>query len=341
MKAASTLTQNNNLRSLSISKHNCGKDSTTATRENYRKRCKAKFSQNRLVQSLIKLNSPLRGKYEQTQFCSWSLIQKGNTMTAKYCKQRWCKVCNRIRTGKLMSGYEKSLKDMSDPQFVTLTVPNVPAEMLRETMQEMVADIRRIQDLKRKNKEPLIKCIRKLECTYNADTNTYHPHFHFIVDNWYQAYDLVDKWLDRHSDAIWKGQDIRPAKKPIELFKYFAKLTSKSKTDTITIKGKKITRDEWHYPQALDIIFQAIEGMRIIQPMGGIKIISDEIDDVEAIEMKDGEVTEDTTLWKWTRLETEPGKFTYDWVNIFTGEMLTEYIPTDREWKYSNRIRYF
>ena len=341
MKAATTLTQNNNLRTLSISKHNCGKDSTTGTRENYRKRCKAKFSQNRLIQSLIKLDSPLRGRYEQTQFCSWTLLQNGNTLTAKYCKQRWCKVCNRNRTGKLIAGYEKEILAMPDPQFVTLTVPNVPAEKLRETMQEMLADVRRIQDLRRKNKQPLIKAIRKLECTYNVDSNTYHPHFHFIVHNWYQAYDLVNAWLKRHSDAIWKGQDIKPATKPIELFKYFAKLTSKSKTDTITIKGKKIIRDEWHYPQALDIIFQAIDGIRIIQPMGGIKIINDDLEDVEAIEMEAGEITEDKTLWKWTRIETEPGKYTFDWVDIFTGEMLTEYIPTDREWKYSNRIRYF
>lgn len=341
MKAATTLTQHNNLRTLSISKHNCGKDSTTGTRENYRRRCKAKFSQNRLLQALVKLDSPLREKYEQTQFCSWSLIQKGNTITSKYCKQRWCKVCNRNRTGRLMAGYEKALQEMAEPTFVTLTVPNVTADKLKETMQEMLADVRRIQDLRRKNKQPLIKCIRKLECTYNVDSNTYHPHFHFIVENWFQAYDLVDKWLHRHKNAVWEGQDIRPATKPIELFKYFAKLTSKSKTDTITIKGKKIIRDEWHYPQALDIIFQSIEGTRIIQTMGGIKMVNDDLEDIEAIEMQDGEVEEDTTLWKWTRIETEPGKYTFDWVDIFTGEMLTEYIPTDREWKYSNRIRYF
>jgi hypothetical protein len=240
-----------------------------------------------------------------------------------------------------MAGYEKALQEMAEPTFVTLTVPNVTADKLKETMQEMLADVRRIQDLRRKNKQPLIKCIRKLECTYNVDSNTYHPHFHFIVENWFQAYDLVDKWLHRHKDAVWEGQDIRPATKPIELFKYFAKLTSKSKTDTITIKGKKIIRDEWHYPQALDVIFQSIEGTRIIQTMGGIKMVNDDLEDIEAIEMQEGEVEEDTTLWKWTRIETEPGKYTFDWVDIFTGEMLTEYIPTDREWKYSNRIRYF
>jgi hypothetical protein len=75
--------------------------------------------------------------------------------------------------------------------------------------------------------------------------------------------------------------------------------------------------------------------------MGGIKMVNDDLEDVESIEMEAGEVTEDKTLWKWTRIEIEPSRYTYDWVDIFTGEMLTGYIPTDREWKYSNRIRYF
>lgn len=341
MKTATTLQQDTKLRTLSISKHNCGKDNTTGTRENFRKRAKAKFAQNRLLQALVKLDSPLRGKYEQTQFCSWSLVQKGNTLTSKYCKQRWCRVCNRIRTGKLMAGYENALNNMTNPQFVTLTIPNVTAENLREAMQDMLQNIRRIQDLRRKNKKPLIKAIRKLECTYNVDCNNYHPHFHFIVENLEQAEHLKSEWLNRYSNAVAEAQDIKEASSPIELFKYFAKLTSKSKKDTITIKGKKIIRDEWHYPEALDIIFQSIEGMRIIQPMGGIKMVSDEIDEVEAIEMQDGEVDEDMTLWKWTRIETEPGKYTFDWIDIFTGEMLTNYIPTDKEWKYSNRIRIF
>lgn len=353
MKAAQTLTQDNNLRTLSISKHICGKDNKTktkascstesqnGTRDSYRKRAKAKFAQNRLLQALVKLDSPLKKQYEDTQFCSWTLLQNGNTLTAKYCKQRWCRICNRIRTGKLISGYEKAIKDMVRPQFVTLTIPNVPAEELRETMQEMLHNIRRIQDLRRKNKKKLIKGIRKLECTYNADNNNYHPHFHFIVDSFENAYSLRKEWLKRYPNATTKGQDIKKATKPIELFKYFAKLTSKSKKDTITIKGKKIIRDEWHYPKALDTIFQAITNMRIIQPMGGIRMVSDEIEEVEAVEMQAGEITEDRTLWKWTRMETEPGKYTFDWVDQCTGEMLTGFYPTEREWKYSNRIRNF
>lgn len=319
-----------------ISKHNCGKVPDFST---YQKRAKAKFAQNNLMRVMAKLNSPLAEKYEQTKFCSYSLIQSGNTFTAKYCKQRWCRICNRIRTGKLMAGYHDAILAMQEPQFVTLTIPNVKEEQLRDSIKSMLADIRKIQDLRRKNKQPLLKAIRKLECTYNPDRNDYHPHMHLIIENKQQAEELKLAWLQRHPDALEYLQDIRPAHNPIELFKYFAKLTSKSSKDIKTYKGRKLVmREEYHYPEALDKIFQAIAGMRIIQPIGGVKMVSDEIDEIEAVEIENAE--SDIALWQWQRIGISAEKFTYDWVNIFTGELLTGYEPTEKEWKYSKRIRY-
>lgn len=322
-----------------FSKHNCGKVHRTSDLLTYRKRAKAKFAQNKLMRAMAKLNSPLREKYEETQFCSYSLIQSGNTFTARYCKQRWCRICNRIRTGKLMNGYSDAIKDMLEPQFVTLTVPNVPGEILRDTIKAMIGEIRKIQDLRRKNKQPLLKAIRKLECTYNPDRNDYHPHMHLIVEGKQQAEELKLAWMERNPNSLEYLQDIRPATNPIELFKYFAKLTSKSSKDIKMYKGKKLVlREEYHYPEALDLIFQAIAGLRIIQPMGGVKMVSDEIEEIESVEIEN--IEQDFALWQWTRIEITAEKYTFDWVNVFTGECLTGYEPTDKEWKYSKRIRY-
>lgn len=319
-----------------FSKHNCGKVPDLST---YRKRAKAKFAQKNLMQVMAKLNSPLAEKYEETKFCSYSLIQSGNTFTARYCKQRWCRICNRIRTGKLMSGYQDAILTMQDPQFVTLTIPNVKEEQLRDSIKSMLADIRKIQDLRRKNKQPLLKAIRKLECTYNPDRNDFHPHMHLIIENKQQAEELKLAWIQRHPDALEYLQDIRPAHNPIELFKYFAKLTSKSSKDIKTYKGRKLVmREEYHYPEALDKIFQAIAGMRIIQPMGGVKMVSDEIEEIEAVEIEN--IESDIAVWQWQRIGISAEKYTYDWVNIFTGELLTGYEPTEKEFKYSKRIRY-
>ena len=339
MKAAPHKTESLKTAHNLFSKHNCGKVHYTSDLSTYRKRAKAKFAQNNLMRVMAKLNSPLKEKYEETQFCSYSLIQNGNTFTAKYCKQRWCRICNRIRTGKLMNGYSDAIKAMKEPQFVTLTIPNVPGKNLRNSIKAMLSNFRKIQDLRRKNKQPLIKAIRKLECTYNPDRNDFHPHAHLIVENLQQAEELKQAWMDRNPEALEYLQDIRPATNPIELFKYFAKLTSKSSKDIKMYKGKKLVmREEYHYPEALDLIFQAIAGIRIIQPMGGVKMVSDEIEEIEAVEIEN--VESDQALWQWKKIGITAEKYTYDWVNIFTGECLTGYEPTEKEWKYSKRIRY-
>jgi hypothetical protein len=42
----------------------------------------------------------------------------------------------------------------------------------------------------------------------------------------------------------------------------------------------------------------------------------------------------------WKKIGTDKEKYTYDWVNIFTGELLTGYEPTEKEYNYQKRIRY-
>jgi hypothetical protein len=51
-----------------------------------------------------------------------------------YCGNRWCMTCARIRTGMAMERYLPTLKAWGDVWFVTLTVRNVPAAELRDTI---------------------------------------------------------------------------------------------------------------------------------------------------------------------------------------------------------------
>jgi len=230
-----------------------------------------------------------------------------------------------------MNGYKCALDSLDDPQFLTLTIRNVKIGELRSSIKGMIKTMRLIQDLRRKRKQPPMKCIRKIECTYNPDTDEYHPHLHIIIEKEHIAKEVLQEWIHRYPEqADYKGQDITSAFDPIELFKYFAKLTSKSKKDEKRYKGAKLIRDEWHYPEALDLIFRAIEGIRIIQPMGGIKMVNDDIDDVEVQEIEG--IENDITIWMFKR---------NDWYNPQTGELLTGYEPSQNEFRYSHRIRYF
>lgn len=299
-----------------------------ASRAVFSKRARAKFVQQKLLRSLVKLNSKLAKKYDDALFCSSVLQQSGNRLTSRFCNQRFCRICNRIRTAKLIKGYSSDISAMKDPRFVTLTIKNISAEDLRHSIRKMISDFRKIQELRRKLKQPAIVGIRKLEVTYNPDENNYHPHFHFIIDGEQIAQELIESWLDRNTTSNIKGQDQRKAGDPIELFKYFAKLTSKSKSDTIVIKKGKATRLEYSYPESLDIIFQAMEGTRVIQPIGGVKLIQESVDQLESVEIED--------------LDKEEGMWIFqnnDWVNVYTGELLTGYEPTRKDLCIRKKIR--
>ena len=296
------------------------------------KRAKVKYSQKDLMRYMSRLDSPFAAKYQNTLSCSSFIIQNGTVLTSRYCKYRWCKICNRIRTAKLLAGYSEVITNMIQPQFVTLTVQNVVIEKLEATIKGMLKTVKLIQDLRRKTKQPLLRCIRKLECTYNATENNYHPHFHFIIEGVQAANDLLNAWCNRYPDHIVniKGQDIREADNPIELFKYFAKLTAKHESDTYSFIGDKVIRNEYHYPEALDLIFRTIENFRIVQTMGGITMVKDDIDEVDAQEYEG--IKSKKTLWLYN---------INDWFDTYTGEKLTGYTPNKYEQNYSKRIRRF
>ena len=82
------------------------------TLETYKRRAVAKFNTNALVFEMVKLDSPLTKSYWNSFHCSNIILQDGKTLTAKYCNNRWCTVCNRIRTGKLIKGYLPEFEKM-------------------------------------------------------------------------------------------------------------------------------------------------------------------------------------------------------------------------------------
>ena len=91
------------------------------------RRARAKFLSKALAKQLLKANpdSKLFKSYRATLSCSSVLQQNGKKLTTLYCKNRWCAVCNRIRTAKLIGGYSEQLEEFKEPYFVTLTKKTV------------------------------------------------------------------------------------------------------------------------------------------------------------------------------------------------------------------------
>ena len=300
----------------------------TPNQKNLGKRSSAKCLSDTFVYKLVDLVSPLTKSYWQSYWCTRIVSQSGSNLKTRYCNQRWCLVCNRIRAAKLMGGYSLAIDQMVDPQFVTLTRPNVKGKRLRLTIEDMQLKFVRSKDVVnyqcKENGLNLVG-IRKVECTYNAERDDYHPHLHCIVDGKEQADLLVAQWLKQNPKAKPYAQDVRPCNDPIELFKYFTKMVSK---------------DGHFYAKQMDIVFRAMYRKRVFQPFGGIKKHSEDVEVKEQTEC-DWKLPQET-LWEYKMA----GKFT-DWynehaeplTNIEIPQKTLEYIEKISNPKLSNEPR--
>jgi plasmid rolling circle replication initiator protein Rep len=268
-----------------------------------KKRAVAKYKTIEIILKLIELDSPNHHRYWNTFHCCNVLLQDGKKITGRYCNNRWCIVCNRIRTANLINGYLPVIRQkFKEPMFVTLTIPNISEQELQNTIREMTKTIRKITDLFRNRRDFRLKGIRKLECTYNEKGKDFHPHLHILVESLLVAKELVKAWLNHYPDADKRGQDIRPADQNsmIELFKYSTKLAGKSKNDV----------------EALDVIFKAFYKKRVFQPVGLKKVtVSEDIEALQSQEIEDLKSAIDVWIWE---------QEIRDWLNS-SGELLTEY----------------
>ena len=254
--------------------------------------------------------SSLNKGYWNTFHCSGVLtIHDTGKVTGKYCKNRWCMVCNSIRSAQLIGQYQNIVDGWNDKYFVTLTMRSPIGLDLRnviEGMQYSLTKIRKNFNQKYKRKKcQKFEGFRKLECNYNPITNTYNPHYHFIIRGEDNAKELVDSWLKSYPTLNPKAQQIKKADKnsTLELFKYFTKVITKTKTGERGI-----------YADAMDVIFNAIKGKRIFQNFG----FKMEKPKENVIDKND--VGEVVALAIWIQ---ELG----DWANEDTGELLSDYIP--------------
>jgi len=298
-------------------------------RKRYEKRAKAKFLTNSYLYKLIDLKSDLKDSYWSTYHCASYLesqSQDGNNkLICKYCNQRWCLVCNRIRIAKAINGYSKPLSNLEDKQFVTLTNKNCKGHELRDRIDLMLKmDSNNRCSMRKMGMK--IKGVRKLECTYNPFTDDFNPHFHFIVDSKEKAESLINGWL-----KLNRKHNIKVSEKAqhfvecdnnsmMELFKYFTKIVS-SKGDE-----KRHTT-----ASALDAIFQAMKGKRVYQPIGGLRKIqvSEDVEDIRAETVSQSIANMGNWLWSIN-----------DWYAMESGgENLCGYQPSEYDKEYGKMIR--
>jgi len=290
-----------------------------STSDNILRRNTSKHFSSVLMMKLCELKSPNESKYRDTYYCSHNLIvdNQAGTCKSKFCKRRWCVVCNRIRTADLVSKYMPTLDTWDEKQFVTLTIPNPNKNALPGALSGMYKNFVKMKDNLRKNYSTKLVGVRKLEITYNREMNNYHPHFHLITDT-NQGEKIIDQWLRLNPDAKAIAQDYRPANKDscFELFKYFTKLTSNSSRD------KSITAE------AIDWIFQNVDGIRTFQTFGF----------VPHREMTPVEFAESGVLEYIANEEFRWQQSANTWISP-EGELLVDYKPTRQTIERTQNIR--
>jgi len=179
-----------------------------------KKRARSKWMSYHIASELANLNSPLKKSYIRTLHCGETITKVGDKLTSAYCGNRWCLVCSRIRTGKLMNSYLDLSASLQDKHFVTLTVRNVTT--VGRTDKEIIAELRHYQkqmfkwcrktlDGLRKY-DLLYKGIRNFENKPSEDRKGFRPHIHWCIDGtcdvnviekiWQKKKLSRSKWLD-------------------------------------------------------------------------------------------------------------------------------------------------
>lgn len=131
--------------------------------------------------------------------------EKHKLVSANFCGHRFCPHCSYSKARK--DAFQTSIiVDYLKSQgykfiFLTLTAPNISGSELEKEIRSYSKAFKRLFDLK-EVKSITKGYMRKLEITYNSESDTFHPHYHIIIavsSSYFtdtKAYLSREKWLD-------------------------------------------------------------------------------------------------------------------------------------------------
>lgn len=202
--------------------------------------------------------------------------EKKKLLYTESCESRFCARCQKMKSIKLGQKLFTLTNYLRDKQkyrflFITLTVPNVSKDDLKDEIKEINNAIDKMTQ--RKKFQQFKAYFTKLEITYNRKRNDYHPHIHLLVavergyfDKSNKDYitqgELLKHWQSAKEDysitqvdvrALKDNDDKKLMKSILELSKYEAKSSDFAinqevfETFYFALKGARMTRFNREY----------------------------------------------------------------------------------------------
>lgn len=289
------------------------------------KRAKKKIITQKMALSLIDVavskNEPQRvNAYWNTYYCQNNVVSSTSKLYGKYCKNRFCTICLGIRKAELINKYLPIINNWKEPYFVTLTTKTFGRKSLKKMIEATLRafDLIKNRCKKRHQRGKGIRLmgIKSLECNFNPTRRTYNPHLHIIVPNKETAELLISEWMktwtgkytNRKAQDYFKIENNQSAL--IEIIKYGSKIF----TEPDINKKSKLKIPPHIYVSALDNILAEMKGHRIFDRFG--------------FNLPKNKTTIEPTITKLKNFdEWEYSPQFADWVSVYSGELLTEYIP--------------
>lgn len=250
---------------------------------------------------------------------------------ANFCRVMLCPLCQWRRARKLygemlqvwrmtyeqyrlieFDGSRNRIRPRLRAVLLTLTVPNVPGDMLRETVQRMSAAWNRLNQSKGYKEWQAVKgYYRCLEVTYNSVADTYHPHYHvlLLVDEDYFRADYVSQqrwleiWRQCYCDNTIVAVDVRALRgnTPQQLLKSLNECCKYTVKPSDFLRGSMVQR-----MSVVETLDKALDGVRRASYGGWLKdarqvLKLDKLDyGADAVPLPDGATKVDLVWLHWS-----------------------------------------
>jgi len=198
-------------------------------------------------------------------------VSKMKVHQANFCKNRFCPMCAWRQSQKdamkisILMDYIEIEHDKTFI-FLTLTAPNVMGEDLKSEITWYNKAFKKLverDEVKKVNQG----YIRKIEITYNAYRNDYHPHFHcvFAVNkSYFKSRDYINQsewltlWREVMNDETITQVDVRRVKKN--------NINSSSRNKAINEIAKYSAKDDDYFisQDIFDVFYTVLKGRQVI-----------------------------------------------------------------------------